>query len=166
MTIASPNPMGVAGEGDHERALEVAYRYLNRRDRTQAEVRKHLQGRGFLESAINRVIISLSDHDHLDDVRFARLYAEDKRALEQWGSERIRRGLLARGIEPDLTDATLGDELLEDELHRALDLLRRRFSSLPTDPRERERALGVLARKGYESELALQALSRFVRGER
>ena len=35
----------------------------------------------------------------------------------------------------------------------------------PADRRERERALGVLLRKGYESELALDALSAYARGD-
>jgi hypothetical protein len=35
----------------------------------------------------------------------------------------------------------------------------------PADRRERERALGVLLRKGYESELALDALHAYARGD-
>ena len=53
----------------------------------------------------------------------------------------------------------------ESELDRALELLRRRFPTPPEDRRERERALGVLLRKGYESELALDALAAHTRGE-
>ena len=37
-------------------------------------------------------------------------------------------------------------------------LLRRRFPSPPHDDRERNRALGVLVRKGYESDLAHEAV--------
>ena len=34
----------------------------------------------------------------LDDERFARRYAEDKRELRGWGPERIREALAARGV--------------------------------------------------------------------
>jgi hypothetical protein len=41
--------------------------------------------------------------------------------------------------------------------------LRRRFAEPPSDRRTRERALGVLIRKGYESDLALEALASWGR---
>jgi regulatory protein len=43
--------------------------------------------------------------------------------------------------------------------------LRRRFPEPPEDRRERNRALGMLMRKGYESELALDALAAYARGD-
>ncbi|MGH2929282.1 MAG: regulatory protein RecX, partial [Solirubrobacteraceae bacterium] len=106
----------------------------------------------------------------LDDERFARLFVSDKRELEQWGSERIRRGLEARGIDRRLAETALsavnGDRAEpETELHRALALLRRRFPAPPEDRRTRERALGMLLRKGYETELALDALAAHARGD-
>ena len=42
-------------------------------------------------------------------------------------------------------------------------LLRRRFRTRPADDRERERALGMLVRKGYELELAYDAVRAFER---
>mgnify|MGYP001793377926 CR=1 FL=1 len=40
-------------------------------------------------------------------VRVARLFVSDKRELEQWGSERIRRGLLARGVDREMAERAL-----------------------------------------------------------
>jgi regulatory protein len=162
-----------------QRGLELGYAYLNQRDRTVSEVRLALQRKGVSEDLTEAVIQTLVEQHLLDDDRFARLFVSDKRTLEQWGSERIRRGLLARGIDRGLADAVLdadgdgrdgaGDggwgEVPESELDRALELLRRRFPTPPEDRRERERALGVLLRKGYESELALDALAAHTRGE-
>ena len=48
------------------------------------------------------------------------------------------------------------------ELEAAVALLRRRFgAAIPASERERERALGVLARKGYDLELAYEAVRAF-----
>ena len=156
-----------------QRALELGYAYLNRRDRTTSEVRLQLQRKGISEELTEAAIQTLVEQHLLDDERFARLFVSDKRELEQWGSERIRRGLLARGIDRHQTDTALeadarardgaGDEE-ETELDRALAVLRRRFPTPPADRRERERAFGVLVRKGYESELALDALAAHARG--
>ncbi|MFZ0043770.1 MAG: RecX family transcriptional regulator, partial [Solirubrobacteraceae bacterium] len=94
----------------------------------------------------------------------------DKRELEQWGSERIRRGLLSRGIdrgvvEEALASPTEASDSQPTELERALELLRRRYPVPPEDRRQRDRALGVLLRKGYESELALDALAAYARDD-
>ncbi|MGI8430493.1 MAG: regulatory protein RecX [Solirubrobacteraceae bacterium] len=152
-------------DDDHGGALALAYRYLNRRDRTEAEVRKHLEGNSLDAPVIDRSILTLTEQGYVNDVRFARLFAQDKQELEQWGSERIRRGLLTRGISSNLIDATLDGEAPETELARALDLLRRRFPSPPAERRDRDRALGVLIRKGYNGEIALDALSAHARGD-
>jgi regulatory protein len=146
-----------------EHALELAYAYLNRRDRTVSEVRTHLERRDLDPAAVDEALATLTDQGYLDDGRFARLFAQDKRELEQWGTERIRGNLAARGLDRELIDAALGGDSPETELERARALLERRFPSPPRDPRERERAVGVLLRKGYDSDTALDAVRAYAR---
>jgi regulatory protein len=154
-----------------QRARELSYAFLNRRDRTVSEVSLHLERKGVSPELVEHVVRELCEQGLLDDARFARLFVSDKRELEQWGSERIRRGLISRGIERGLAEAALSssggageaEEREPSELERALELLRRRYPSPPEDRRERERALGALLRKGYESDLALDALSAYAR---
>jgi regulatory protein len=161
------------GDDSLQQALDLGYAFINRRDRTVAEVRAQLERKGVSESHREAALTTLSEQGFLDDDRFARLFVTDKRELEQWGNDRIRRGLLTRGVDRELADAALNetsagdgqDEEDETELDRALALLRRRFPDPPEDRRQRERALGVLLRKGYESELALDALAAHARGE-
>ncbi|MGI8864166.1 MAG: regulatory protein RecX [Solirubrobacteraceae bacterium] len=144
-----------------QRALELAYRYLNRRERTEAEVRQRLEREDLGSATVEAAISTLSEQGYLDDSRFARLFTEDKRQLEQWGSDRIRRSLRQLGIDPELIETALGEPTAQSELEQALELLHRRFSQPPADRRERDRALAVLLRKGYEMELALDALAAY-----
>jgi len=158
-----------------QRALELGYAYLNRRERTVSEVRAQLERKAVSPALIEAAVSMFLKQGFLDDERFARLLVSDKRELEQWGSERIRRGLLTRGIDRELAERALAPGAAGDadaaehaeptELERALELLRRRFPAPPRERRERDRALGVLLRKGYESELALDALSAYARAE-
>jgi regulatory protein len=153
-----------------QRALDLAYAWLNRRDRTISEVGSYLERKGIGAELAEASIARLIDQGFLNDERFAQLFVADKRELEEWGSERIRRGLLSRGIERDLAEVALApppDEqaIEETELDRAMALLRRRFPSPSSHRRERERAFGVLIRKGYDSELALDALAAHGRGD-
>jgi regulatory protein len=146
-----------------DRALELAYRYLDRRERTVGEVRRRLQAKGIDPSLADEAIAALTEQGVLDDARFARLFAQDKRELERWGAERIRRGLLSRGVDPELITEALGDLTAASELDRALDLLHGRFPSPPRERRARDRALGALIRKGYDPEVALDALAAYGR---
>lgn len=144
--------------------LELAYRYLNRRDRTEGEVRKLLAAKGVEDDAAQDAIETLREQGYVDDARYARLFAEDKRALEGWGTERIRGTLALRGIDRELIDAAVqADGGAGSELDRALEVLRRRFPSPPRERRDRDRALAVLLRKGYDTELALDALTAHAR---
>jgi regulatory protein len=147
-----------------EHALALAYRHLNRRDRTVAELRGYLDGKGVDAGDVEQSIATLRDQGYVDDARYARLLIEDKRALEGWGNERIRRTLSARGIDRELIEDALATEASSSELDRAIALLRRRFPSPPRERRERDRALAMLLRKGYDSELALDALARHASG--
>lgn len=148
---------------ESQRALELAQRYVARRERTVSEVRRHLLGGEVDDESATAVIEELVEQGSLDDARFARLFVQDKRELEQWGSERIRRGLLVRGIDRELAEEALGSDDPGmpqcTDLDRALGLLRQRFPVPPRGRRDRERALGLLLRKGYNPDLAIEALS-------
>jgi regulatory protein len=157
--VIGPSP---DGEGV-QHALGIAYAYLGRRERTVSEARRNLEKQGLDAAVIDRALAALREEGLLDDARFASLFVQDKRQLEQWGRERIRRGLLARGVDAELIEDALGAGD-DTDLDRALSLLSRRFPSPPRDRRERDRALGVLIRKGYDPELALDALTAYARG--
>ncbi len=90
-----------------QRALDIGYAYLNRRERTVAEVRAQLERKGVSAELIDAAVGTFAEQGFLNDERFAELFVSDKRELEQWGSERIRRGLLARGIERELAERAL-----------------------------------------------------------
>ncbi|HVS28179.1 MAG TPA: RecX family transcriptional regulator, partial [Solirubrobacteraceae bacterium] len=77
--------------------------------------------------------------------------------MNEHDSERIERRLTALGVEPELIAAALSDGD-SGELEAAVALLQRRFPTVPADERERARALGLLLRKGYELELAHDAI--------
>jgi regulatory protein len=162
-----------AGEGVQDRivdpalrlqqALDLAYRYLARRDRTVAELRGQLEHKRVEPSTIDDVVAELHELGYLDDARYAQRYAEDRRTLDGWGPDRIERKLVALGLSRELIAQALSARDAADELDAAVAVLRRRFREPAEDPKSRERALGVLVRKGYDLELAYDAVRRFER---
>jgi regulatory protein len=145
-------------EGQRE-PLALALRALAAKERTVAELGEWLLARGVEEQEAAIVVDQLVEIGTLDDERFARRFAEDKRDLARWGSERIRDALLGRGVESPAVEAALAAEDREAETGRAAAILLERGADL-SDERGRERALGLLARRGFESELAYDAVRR------
>jgi regulatory protein len=146
-----------------QRALDLCYRQLGRRDRTVVELSRHLASKAVEPDTIRETVADLTRQGYLDDARYARRYAEDRRSLDDWGPERIERKLLAAGVDPEHIAAALAARDGADELEAAVELLRRRCREVPSTDRERERALGLLVRKGYDLELAYDAVRTFTR---
>ncbi len=144
-----------------EEAFARGVEALAHRERTTAELTGWLAERGFDPAAVEAAITHLAEIGELDDERFARRYAEDKRELRGWGPERIREALAARGLGGGLIERALAEDG-GDDLGRAVALLERRGEALE-DERSRGRALAFLARRGYDSELAYEAVRGFER---
>lgn len=138
-------------------AFEAALAALGRRERTSAELASWLGRRGYEAAEIEAAIERLTGLGQLDDEHFARRYAEDKRELRGWGAERIRDALLARGVPGAIADGVAEGDSREAQVGRARDLLPGRGRSLAGDS-DRARALGYLTRRGYEYEIAYEAI--------
>jgi regulatory protein len=167
----SPTTSGSATATAEERlqkALALAFSYLNRRERTVGEVVAYLERKGTSAETAEAALTVLCGDGYVNDARYALMYVHDKRELDGWGSERIRRELSGRGIDREMIEQALAEHEAErgngeTELDRALALLRRRFPSPPADRRDRDRALGMLIRRGFDGDLALDALSAHAR---
>jgi regulatory protein len=143
-----------------ERARGLAWRSLNKRDRTVNEIGGMLLGKRVEPAVADQVVTELIELGYLNDARYAERFAEDRRRLDAWGSDRIARRLRELGVDQESIDAAVGAQDPEEELGAALELLRRRCPTPPATRAERDRALGILIRRGYAPELALDALRR------
>jgi regulatory protein len=151
-----------------QHALDLSYRYLSYRDRTVVEVRRHLESKRVEPDTIESTITELLAQDYLDDARFARRFTEDRRTLNGWGDERIERKLVAAGVPSEaITSALHSTDSFGDappsQFEAALSTLSRRFRVPPETDRDRDRALGFLVRKGYELEIAYDAIRAYGR---
>ena len=95
------------GTAAGRRAVELAYRALGTRDRTEAELRRFLARRGEDGEEVEAAIAELAAGGYLDDARYARRFAEDRRTLDRWGAERIARDLERRGVAAEVVEAAL-----------------------------------------------------------
>ena len=116
-----------------------------------------LAERGFEPADVEDAVSRLIEAGAIDDERFAVQFAADKRELRGWGPERIREALSGRGLEGALIEAALAGEGHSEQVERAIALLEGR-GDRPTDAQSRARAVSFLARRGYDSEVAYDAV--------
>jgi len=157
--LAAARPFGGGDELKRQEAFDVAWRFLAHRDRTEAEIRQNFVKKRVDPEFVEEVVAALLEGGYIDDAAFARRFAEDRRNLDAWGADRIERRLNELGVDRALIrEVVAGGE--HDELAAASELLVRRFPAPPETPRDRDRALAFLVRKGYDLELAYDALRR------
>jgi regulatory protein len=138
-------------------AFELALGALGRRERSVAELSGWLRERDVGPDDVEAVIARLVEDGVLDDERFARRFAEDKRELAGWGAERIREALVGRGISPEYVEAAVAGDSDGIQVRRASDLLARRARRLDSEA-DKASALGFLTRRGYSFEIAHEAI--------
>ena len=144
-------------------AFEAALAALKRKERTAHEVASLLERRGFMPAEIEAAMRRLSETGVVDDERFAHRYSDDKRELSGWGADRIRDALLARGVEGSIVEAVLAADTHEDQVDRAREIVIRRGRPLEAN-RDRQRALEYLTRRGYDYEIAYEAVRQAAAG--
>jgi len=147
-----------------QEALERAFRFIAKRERTVSQVSARLERDGISQKVISEVVAQMVSDGYLSDQRFAALYAEDRRAIDGWGNERIITNLREAGISAEIIESVVGSRDHADQVGDAIRVLDQRIGAKPSDERERERALGMLARRGYSLEIAYDAVRAFERG--
>jgi len=146
-----------------QEALERAFRFIAKRERTVAQVSARLERDDIPAAIISEVVAQMVGDGYLSDQRFAALYAEDRRAIDGWGNERIITNLREAGISAAIIESVVGSRDHADQVGDAIRVLDQRIGVKPSDERERERALGMLARRGYSLEIAYDAVRAFER---
>jgi regulatory protein len=142
-----------------EAALASCYRHLARREHSVAELRARLERERLPTAAITEALATVADQGYLDDARYARLLIENRRAVDGWGLARIRARLEAAGIGRELIDELTAGFDEASELEVAVTLIRRRCVLPLTDDGQRRRALGMLVQRGFDADVAHDAIT-------
>lgn len=158
---AKPAQLAFSEVEPFQRAIELAFKLVSQRERTAKQVREKLAAKDCEPAEIRGAIAELERQGFLDDRRFAKLYAEDKRRLQGWGARRIRLELGRAGVSREIIDELFSDGEAElnapSELEVALAVLARKQPDL-ADPKVKQRTAAMLARRGIASGTVFAAL--------
>jgi regulatory protein len=133
-----------------------ALRHLARREHSRAELERKLareleHGTDAPAAAqIGAALDELAARGLLSDERAAQSVLASQG--QRHGIRRLKHTLQAKGLAPELVDATLR-QASETELDRAREVWRRRFGALPGSAPERARQLRFLSGRGFDAEV-------------
>jgi regulatory protein len=138
--------------------LAAALRFLEARSRSTAEVRHRLLIHGYRAELVDGCIERLTELGMLDDASFARAWVESRDRARPRGARALRSELFGKGLAREVVDEVLDEREIERptaDAEAARRLLERHAGALArvVDPRaRRQRAYGLLARSGFDSE--------------
>ena len=146
-----------------EDAREVAYlkaiKYLDYRERSEAEIRIHLNKRDINESVIEDVIDRLLRSGLVDDRRFAANWVENRLEFRPRGRRALFYELRQKGISEEIIQEML-DSINDEELaYQAAIKKAKNYQSLEWDD-FRKKMLGFLSRRGFSYDITPTIMTR------
>jgi regulatory protein len=91
------------------RCLNIAYRFLSYRPRSEAEMRQRLQGRDVEDSKIEIIINKLKEQHLLDDTAFAQFWKENRDTFRPRSQRLTRLELKRKGVADEIIKTVTDD---------------------------------------------------------
>jgi len=144
-------------------ALPKIKQYCAYQERSHSEIKDKLYGFGLRKNEVEEILATLIEENYCNEERFAEQFAGGKFRMKQWGRIKIRRALQEKRV----SEFSIRKALLQidgDEYEKTIGkLAEAKWKSLS---RERNifmkmaKARDYLLQKGFESDLATQAISK------
>jgi regulatory protein len=142
-----------------EMAYQQALKFLNFRQRSQAEVERNLKDHQFPEAVIALVIERLSVNGLLNDDRFAQTWVENRSEFRPRGKKLLRLELRQHGLEHDAIEAAVQNIDESELVYQAGSKQAKKLRGLDWH-QFRQKMYGFLARRGFDYELISPVVER------
>ena len=141
------------------KAYERVIRFLARRAHSRAELLRKLTDRGVQAVHAHEAVDRAALEGYVNDLEFARLFAQQARDLKGWAPLRLKLALTQRGVATDHVEQAIEDTYAHVELlDLAVTQARKRAVRLQGDVESRRRRLaGYLQRRGFPASVVRAA---------
>ncbi len=178
---ASPPPQWAAGtplpdpeadprsRGDepdpHDWARQIVLRQLTAAPRSRAQLEQALRRKNCPDDVAATVLDRMEEVGLVDDEAYAGMLVRSQQAGRGLATRALRQELRRKGVDDDTAAAALADVDPHAEEERARALVAKRLRSMHgLEPQVQTRRLaGMLARKGYDAEVAMRVVRDAVR---
>jgi regulatory protein len=143
-----------------EEAKRKLEHYCAYQERCHEEVIQKLKSLSMIPQAIDVVVAHLIEHGFLNEERFACSFARGKHRIKHWGKTRIINELKLKGISKYNIDRALKEIPLPEYMETFHALAEKYWNSINERNlnKKKNKFLGYLMRKGYESHLIYNKL--------
>lgn len=149
-----------------QKYLDLAYRYLMIRNRSEKELRDYLGGKNIPQEIIDTIIRKLYEQKFLDDEKFARSWILFRARLKPKGRYALQMELRQKGISQEIIEKVFSetDDELPDEVTQAKGLIASRIKRLEGESRQviYQKVGAFLGRRGYSWEVAKKAIDSYL----
>lgn len=146
----------------YEKYLNLSYRFLSIRNRSEKEIRDYLTKKKAPDVIIEKIITSLKEHKFLNDEAFARSWVLNRARLKPKGKVLLKIELRQKGIKDDLIQKVLSEvqEEIPDELEQAKSLILKKMERMQDATRDEiySKVGGFLSRRGFSWEIVKKAI--------
>jgi regulatory protein len=146
-------------EDTREIAYQQALKFLNFRQRSQAEVERNLKDHQFPEEIVAGVIDRLQNNGLLDDSHFAQAWVENRSEFRPRGKNLLRLELRQRGLQDEVIESAIlnideGELAYQAGLKQARKLRDLEWNQF------RQKMYGFLSRRGFDYEYISPVIER------
>ncbi|MDP9824637.1 RecX family transcriptional regulator [Kineosporia succinea] len=143
-----------------QEARDILLRQLHAGARTRSQLAKVLAQKEIPDDVASAVLDRFEEVDLVDDAAFSQQYVETRHSGKGLAKRALAYELRQKGVADETVREAVDQLSSDDELATARDLVRKKARSMMKDDPERRlrRLAGMLARKGYSSGIAYQAI--------
>ena len=146
-------------ESEKNTAFDKALTHLSATRKTEKQIREYLSGKGYLPAVVEYAVEKLRSYNFLNDGEYAEAYVEF--AAKRKGSRLIKMELRGKGISEKEIKGALDTLSEETELQSAKAILEKYMRGKTADKPTLQKAYRYLMGKGFDYEVAKEALSAF-----
>lgn len=148
----------MANNSASQRCLDVAYRYLSYRPRSEREMRQRLHQRDFDAESIEKTIIKLKEQKLIDDYAFAQFWKDNRLSFKPKSKRLIEEELANKKVAREIVEQVTKDI---DDMDNACKLGRRRMHILAKldYPDFQRRLSNYLSYRGFSYEVIKRTIA-------
>lgn len=131
----------------------VLIRFCSYQERCKSDIIKKMQRLLLPEDEFSKWIAKLEEENFLNEVRFTKGFVQGRFKYKGWGISKIKRELKLRGIDSDLIDQVIDEEIeTEDYVSKALSLAAKKWKTVKgkSDFERKVKIQKFLITKGFE----------------
>ncbi len=156
----------IVKKAEFQKTLDKLLRFAMARPRSEKEINTWLWRKKVPEVIQKDLFAKLKHFELVDDTKFAKWWIEARQSFSPKAKKILRYELRSKGIKKEIIDETLS-EIEVDEGKIASELLRAKETKWKNveKTKVKQKMVEYLVRKGFDSEIAKQAIREYNMGE-